>query len=157
MNSRDPGRRRFLKVLVTLPVLYAVGWEPVLYRHTAYAADLSPEESLRKLIYLLGPWTSGEKAKAEDFSRRFLASGQNVAPYLPASGELVQRLAARFPDSTMSVKEVDLKGLSAKERELAEGLVKQIYSFVEVRSHVNGEPEWGECQTDAMRHTRPPA
>jgi hypothetical protein len=58
---------------------------------------------------------------------------------------LVQSLAGRFPADTMANKEINLRKLPAKERELLVKLVKQLYSFIEVRFFVSDETPGGIC------------
>jgi hypothetical protein len=157
MKDHVPGRRKFLKIMILLPMAFVIEVNPLLYNAVAYAATLSPRESLRKLVLLIGPWSAGEKKVAEDFGRRFIASEHAVGQYLPESSKLVQSLASRFSAETLGAEEIDLRKLPTEEQELLMKLVKQLYSFVEVRFQVNKEPEWGECQTDTARHTRPPA
>ncbi len=112
---------------------------------------------MKKLIFLLGPWSKDEKDKAEDFTRRFLKAKDNVGIYLPESGKLVQSLASRFPDGTMAINEINLENLPVEERELLVSLTKQLYSLVEVRFDTTNEPQWGNCQGNAKWHTRVPA
>ena len=157
MKDHDPKRRELLVLLTSLPVGFVIGCEAEPRRLPAVAPVLSPEDSLRKLILLIGPWSETDKREAEDFARRFLAAKDGGGAYLPGSGELVQGLASRFPGGTMAVGKVDLRGLPAAERELLVNLVKQFYSLVEVRFRVSNEPPFGECQEDWLRHTRAPA
>ena len=66
-------------------------------------------------------------------------------------------LAARFPAEAFSVHDIDLEDLPPGERELLVNLTQYLYSLVEVRFHVAGEPPWGECPEDRLRHTLAPA
>ncbi len=157
MKDHDPRRRELLAILASLPIGLLVGCETESRMLPTIAPVLSPEESVRKLILLVGPWSETEKRAAEDFSRRFLQAKQAAGPYLEGSGELIQGLASRFPNGTMAVRGIDLQGLPVPERELLVNLVKQIYSLVEVRFQVCQEPPFGECQEDRLRHTRAPA
>lgn len=149
-------RRQFLKVLISLPLAYTIGCQPEQKDSAAVKFLLSPEESLRKLLFILGPWPAGDREEAKDFARRFLTSKYTVSSYLPESGELVQSLAARFPDGVMAVHEINLRGLPAKEKDLLMKLVRQLYSFIEIRFYAAHEPPWGECGGGRMRHTRAP-
>jgi hypothetical protein len=149
MKDYDPKRRQFLRVLISLPTGFVIGWDLERYKSIVHAHALNPEESLKKLILLLGPWPVTEKEKAEDFARRFLKAKHAVGPYLPGSSQLVQSLASRFPDGTLAIKEINLRSLPAKEQELLMKLVKQLYSFIEVRFYVSNEPPWGECHGDS--------
>lgn len=119
-------------------------------------APPGPEESLRRVIFALGPWPAGEKEMARDFARRFLAAGGPASAYLTESGQLLQGIARHFPEDTLALSKVDLGALSGSERELLENLVAQIYNYVEVRFVVSGAPPWGECQPDRMGYTRKP-
>lgn len=150
------GRRTVLRFLLTLPLALFLGCRSRLLAPTAAAPLPSPEAALRRLVLLVGPWGEGERKQAEDFARRFLAAENAVSPYLPDSAALVQSLAGRFPAGAMAVGEIDLAALPAGERELLLQLTRQIYTYVEVRFFVNGEPSWGECQKDHMRYTRAP-
>ena len=149
-------RRQFLRLLISLPMGFVIGWDLERYESLVYAHTLTPEESLKKLILLLAPWPVTDNKKAEDFARRFLKSKHAFGPYLPVASKLVQSLASRFPDGTLAIKEIDLRSLPAKEKELLMKLVKQLYSFIEVRFYVCNEPPWGECQDDTTRYTRAP-
>jgi hypothetical protein len=150
MSGQKLGRRQFLQFAilrpVSLPILLAIGCTPGRDKGVVLEPELSPEESLKKLILLLGPWPRTEKEKADNFASRFLNAEHAVTAYLPGSNRLVQDLAHRFPSGVMAIKKIDLGKLSAKERELLIKLTKQLYSFIEIRFHVSGEPPWGECQ-----------
>jgi hypothetical protein len=156
-REHDLERRELLRILVTLPVGLAVGCK----LGDPESADLSnlssPEESLRHLIQVLGPWPEAERQAAERFAERFLAAPHAVAPFLPDSGELVQSLAARFPAGVFAVPEIVLEDLPPSERELMLSLTQYLYSLVEVRFHVAGEPAWGLCPEDRLRHTLGPS
>ena len=116
---------------------------------------LSPEESLKRLIYIFGPWTLEDHSIAEDFAKRFLATNY-ANEYLPKSVNLIQNLYKQIPEKTSSVKEIDLGKIPVEEQELLITLTKQLYSFVEVRFYVSNEPSWGVCQGDPKWHTRIP-
>ena len=151
MNEYDAKRRQLLKFLLLAPLGLSVSCGKGGYE----AHALSPEESLKKLILVLGPWSATERGEAEDFAGRFLASEVASGPYLPDSAELVQSLARRFPD-TVSVSEIKLGKLPPEEREMLLNLAKQIYSLTETRFMMTGQPPVGECQEDATMHTRRP-
>jgi hypothetical protein len=144
-------RREFIKILVALPVVYTLGCEVPKGK----APLLSPDESLQKLIRLLGPWT--DQLKADDFIRRFMGTGNTVAPYLPDKGRSLQILASRFSNESIAAEKVNLKDIPGKEKELLLELTQQLYSFIEIRFIVSKEPPWGECQSDNLRYTRPPS
>jgi hypothetical protein len=151
MKDFRQDRREFLKLTVSVPVALSVGIRPGLLL-AGEKTPLGPGDSLRKLVCLLGPWK--EKEKADDFAARFLrhASG----PYLPGSEGVVRSLAARFPTGVLAVKDVALKDLPPEERKLLLDLVSRLYTLMEVRFHVQGEPPPGQCQTDRLRYTRAP-
>ncbi len=147
-------RRQFInlgsKVVLSLPIVSTIGCG------LSKTSSLDPKDSLKKLILLLGPWSTAEKQKADDFAKRFLDVKPYVDMYLSESGKLVQSLAGRFPDGTMAISEINLQNLPIKENEMLVNLTKQLYSFVEVRFDVAHEPPWGHCQQDRLWHTRPP-
>lgn len=146
-------RRRFVvqssKLLAFIPFVSVVGCIP------DQDSKLSPEDSLKRLIYIIGPWTIEENLIAEDFATRFLKT-DHAKQYLPTSVELIQSLSKQIIEETKAIKEVDLKNLTKEEQEVLINLSKQIYSFVEVRFYVSSEPSWGECQGNSMWHTRIP-
>jgi hypothetical protein len=154
MRKNKLGRRQFLRLAISrpasLPMVFVIGCDSVRQKAAVVAPALSPEESLRKLILLLGPWPSAEKERAENFAMRFLKAEHAVTPYLPGSSGLIQSLASRFRADTVAVKEIELRKLPANERELLMNLVRQLYSFIEVRFIVSNEPPWGECQANRM-------
>ena len=154
MKSWEQDRRDFLKMLAALPVLYLAGCGPGKAPVGKYPLQ-GPDESLRKLIRLLGPWK--EEGAAGDFIRRFLGAEDVVAPYLADRGASIGALAARFPDTAMAADSVDLRGVPEEEKELLLELTKQLYTFIEIRFLVAGEPPWGECgPEDRLRYTRAP-
>ena len=155
MKSWEKDRRDFLKLLASLPVVYVMGCEtgrtPTEDELTTTGAD----ESMRKLIRLLGPWD--DRVTAEDFIRRFLGSEPAVAAYLPDRGELIQSLAGHLPDGPLPLETINLEGIPEPERELLLELTKQLYSFIEIRFLVSKEPPWGECQPQGrLRYARAP-
>ncbi len=148
MNSYEIKRREFIQVLMSLPLGYAVG--------CATDRDARDRESLAKLLLILGPWSMEDRARADEFVGRFLAADQIVGLYLPESGAVIRRLAGRFPDGTMSIPSLELASLSAEEREFVRRLTEQLYSLVEVRFLVSGEPPWGQCLGERTRYTQAP-
>lgn len=154
MKNFDPKRRRLLGLLVSLPTGLAVGLGQS--QSSLETPLLNPEESLRKLILFLGPWPAADREEAEDFARRFLQARDAIRPYLPGLSDLVQSLAGRFPDETLAGEEINLRGSSEQERELLKQLVKQLYSFIEVRFLVSNESPWGACQSDRLKYTKAP-
>lgn len=156
MKSGGISRGQFLRFLASLPLFSVIGLDSKLFKYAVSAGPRTPEESLKKLIFLFGPWSEKDRKEAEDFAGRFLSAKHAVAPYLPESNESVQSLAKRFPEDSMAQDEVNLGNLSPKERELLIGLVNQLYSLIEVRFIVSKEPPWGECLGDPTRHTLAP-
>ena len=118
-------------------------------------SKLSPEDSLIKLIYIIGPWTIEDQLIAEDFAKRFLKTN-HADQYLPKSVKLIQSLSKQITEETMAVKEIDLENMPKEEQEILINLSKQLYSFVEVRFYVSNEPAWGLCQGNSKWHTRIP-
>ncbi len=156
MTTLDQSRREFLKLLASLPVVYMVGCDTGTAPPAGKVELLSPEESVRKLIHLLGPWK--DRTEADDFVRRFLAVEESIAPYIPDGGKSLQYLASRFPDAELPAEKIDLHALPEAERNLLLELSKQLYTFIEVRFLVSGEPPWGVCGADdPLRYTRAPS
>jgi hypothetical protein len=149
------GRRRVLKALISIPLAFLSGCKSMGFKSAAQEISLRPEESLKKLVMLLGPWSSADRKEAEDFGKRFLKAKHAIDPYLPGSNGLVQSLANRFPPA-MAMKAIDLGNLPPDEQKLLLQLVKQLYSLIEVRFFAAHEPPWGECQGDRLRYTRAP-
>lgn len=151
MRENGLDRREFLKVLAALPAVYSLSCD-------APPTDsilLSPDESLRKLIRLIGPWS--DSLKADEFIGRFIGAEDIVATYIPDLSLTLQVLADRFPDDGISIERVEFEKIPEEEKDLLIRLTKQLYSFIEVRFLVSGEPPWGECHSDYSRYTRSPA
>lgn len=148
MSSWEWKRREFVKVLMTLPVGYAIGCRP--------EGQAPAQESLGNLVFALGPWPAADRERAEEFVARFLAAEHIVGLYLPESEAVIRSLANRFPDGAMASAELDMTLLSAEERELSLQLVQQLYSLVEVRFYISNEPRWGECLGDRTRYVQAP-
>lgn len=156
MEIRDRSRREFLKLLAALPVVYMAGCDTGTQTLSGKPELLSAEESVRKLISLLGPWKS--RSEADDFVRRFLTDDERISPYIPDGGKSLQSLASRFPDTETATERIDLGGLPEEERTLLLELSKQLYTFIEVRFLISGEPPWGVCGADdPLRYTRAPS
>jgi hypothetical protein len=149
MNGREWKRREFVKAMMSLPLgYYAAG--------CAVDSGTPAQEPLAKLVLALGPWSDGDRERAEEFAGRFLAAEQIVGLYLPESRAAIESLASRFPDGAMAVGELDLSALSKEEREFAVPFVQQLYSFIEVRFDIANEPRWGDCLGDRTRYTQVP-
>jgi hypothetical protein len=149
MSGQDWKRREFIKVMMSLPLgYYAAG--------CAVDSGTPTQESLGKLVLALGPWSEGDRERAEEFAARFLAAEQIVGLYLPESQGAIESLAGRIPDGSMAIGELDLSALSTEEREFAVTFVQQLYSFIEVRFDISKEPRWGECLGDRTRYTQVP-
>ncbi len=155
MIDGSTGRRKALKVLISIPMAFLIGCKSMRFKSAAQEISMSPEESLKKLVMLLGPWSSADREEAEGFVKRFLKAEHAIHPYLPNAKGLVQSLATRFP-AAMAMKEIPLDTLPPDEQKILLQLVKQLYSFVEVRFFAANEPPWGECQGDRLRYTRAP-
>ena len=156
MNKYDAKRRKLLKLVISLPLGLAVGCEPAQRGSTVQQLLLDPEESLEKLILLLGPWSATDREQGEDFARRFLGARHAGGLYLPGSSELVQSLASRFSNGAMAIREINIRNLPGEEQALLMQLVSQLYSLIEVRFLASNDPPWGVCQVDRLRHTRAP-
>lgn len=116
---------------------------------------ISPEESLKRLIYIVGPWPLEDQAIAEDFTNRFLATNY-AQDYLMKAVELLQSLSKQISKESTTVDEIDLEEIPEEEKDRLVTLTQQLYSFVEVRFYVSNEPAWGICQGDPKWHTRIP-
>ena len=113
---------------------------------------LSNEDALKRLIYIVGPWSLKDKRTAENFAKRFLQAGHSD-PYLRKSVMLVQSLTKKLSEEVMAVNEIVLDNIPEDAREILLNLTKQLYSFVEVRFYVLNEPTWGQCQENSNWHT----
>jgi len=146
-------RRQFViqssKIIAFIPLAGAIGCI------SDSDSKLSPEESLKRLIYITGPWTLEDQLIGEDFAKRFLKT-DHADKFLPKSVQLIQSLSKQISEETMAVKEIELDNILKEEQEILIDLSKQLYSFVEVRFYVSNEPPWGECQGDPKWHTQIP-
>jgi len=150
MSAREWKRREFIKVLMSMPVgYYAAGCAP--------GSDATAPDPLGVLVLALGPWSEGQRERAEEFTQRFLAAEQVVGLYRPDSDGAIESIAARFPDGAMAVADLDLTTFSAEEREFVVPFVQQLYSFIEVRFDIANEPRWGECLGERTRYTQAPS
>ena len=146
-------RRRFViqssRILAFIPLAGVIGC--ISEADSKQAA----EESLKVLIYIVGPWALDDQSMAEDFAERFLATDY-AKEYLPKSVSLVKRLSMQISKETKEVKEIDLGKIPLEEQELLVTLTKQLYSFIEVKFYVSNEPTWGACQGNPKWHTKIP-
>ncbi len=92
-------------------------------------SKLGAEESLNRLIYIVGPWALEDQSIAEDFAKRFLATGY-ATQYLPKSVDLIQSLSEQISNETTAVKEIDLGNIPIEEQELLVTLTKPTRSFL---------------------------
>ena len=118
-------------------------------------SKFTKEDSLKRLIYMLGPWTLEDTLLAEDFARRFLKSNY-AEKLLPKSIQLIKSLSNQISQETMAIKEIDLANMPKEEQELLMHISQQLYGFVEVRSYVANEPPGGQCIGNSKWHTRNP-
>jgi len=116
---------------------------------------LSSEDSLKRLIYIIGPWSIEDRLIAEDFAGRFLKS-IHANQYLPKSNKLIESLSKYISEETLDDKEIDLKNIPNEERVILISLLEQLYNFVEVRFYASKVPPWGQCQGDPLWHTKVP-
>ena len=149
----DITRRRFViqgsKLIAFLPFMTAAGCLP------DKKINLSSEDSLKRLIYIIGPWTIDDNLIAKDFAKRFLKT--NFAKqYLSKSVSLIESLSRQFDKETIAVKEIHLIEIPETQKKMLLNLSKQLYSFVEIRFYASNEPTWGECQGNSIWHTRIP-
>lgn len=142
-------RREFVKVLLSLPLGYAVG--------CTVDSGTTAQDALGKLVLAVGPWTESEREQAEEFVGRFLAAEHLAGLYIPESNGVIRSVASRFPDGAMAVGELDLASLSVEEREFIIPFVEQLYSLIEVRFYIASEPRWGLCLGERTRYTQAPA
>lgn len=144
-------RRQFViqtsRVLAFLPLVGIVG--------CGTGTEPDPDDSLRRLMYILGPWPVEDKVTAENFVDRFLNT-DFAQSYLQESVSLVQSLARQVSKENSAVMEVDLSQLAETHQALLLSLTQQLYSFVEVRFYTINEPPWGQCQGNPKWHMRAP-
>ena len=84
-------RRRFViqssRLLAFIPLAGVIS--------CAGETKLSAQESLKRLIYIIGPWSQADQSMAEDFANRFLET-PFAKPYLPKSVSLIQSLSKQL-------------------------------------------------------------
>lgn len=149
----DITRRRF--VIQSSKLLAFIPFAGVIGCISNTDLKLSPKDSLKRLIYIIGPWREEDQLIAENFAKRFLKAN-HADQYLSKSVKLIQSLFKQISEETMTVKEIDLDTIPKEEQEILMNLSEQLYSFVEVRFYVSNEPPWGHCQDNSMWHTRIP-
>jgi len=155
MKKISTGRREFLKVLIALPGWFMLACNGEERQESGVQIDSrSSEEAIKKLVILLGSWSASEKKEAEDFANRFIAASNNTNPHLSKSGTLIQSIAGRLSTESGNLNEIDLKKFPEEERQLLIQFVQQLYSYLELRNRICGEPKFGECQTDKIFYTR---
>jgi hypothetical protein len=146
-------RRRFViqssRILAFIPIAGVIGCL------SEADSKKAAEESLKVLIYIVGPWTLDDQSIAEDFAERFLATDY-ANQHLSKSVDLVKSLSKQIQKKPAVVKEIDLNNLPEDEKESLVTLTKQLYSLVEIRFYVSNEPTWGACQGNPKWHTRIP-
>jgi len=147
----DITRRKF--VIQSSKLLAFIPFAGVIGCISDVDSKLSHEDSLKRLIYIVGPWTLEDHLIAEDFIKRFLKTSY-ADQYLPKSVTLIQSLSKQISKETFAMKEIDLDNISKDEKEILINLSKQIYSFVEVRFYISNEPDWGQRQGNAKWHMR---
>ena len=146
-------RRRF--VIQSSKLLAFIPFAGVIGCISDTDSKLNSEDSLKRLIYIIGPWSLEDNLMAEDFARRFLKT-DHANQYLSKSVKLIQSLSKQVSEETIAVDEVNLGVLPEEEQKTLIDLSKQLYSFVEVRFYVSNEPPLGYCQGDPKWHTRVP-
>ena len=150
-------RRRSLKVLASVPAGFLVGFNSTLKATAILASDLTPSQTLKKLIIMLGPWSTQQKRDAEDFANRFLRAKHMVKPFLPESAVLLQNIANHFSNDNRVLKEINLEEFSTKEQKLLSQLVSQLYNLKEIRYLTSNEQPYGICQSNPISYIKIPA
>ena len=101
-------RRRFViqssRLIAIIPFVGTIGC------NSDTVSELNSEDSLKKLIYIIGPWTIEDQIIAEDFANRFLKTN-HADQYLPKSVKLIQSLSKEISEETMGVKEINLDNI----------------------------------------------
>jgi len=151
MKKLNYSRRDFLKFLSLLPIGFMFGCGSESEDGEETSEQLETEESFKKLILALGPWSSNQKAEAENFAERFVAASGNTDPYPDG---LIQKIAGRIPDRSIKLKKIDLGNFPEGERKLLIQFVQQLYSYLEIRNIITGEPVFGMCQADNLYYTK---
>jgi len=150
MKKMNYSRRDFLKFLSLLPIGFMFGCGSESDREET-TEQLETKESFKKLILALGPWSSNQKAEAENFAKRFVAASGNTDPYPEG---LINEIASRIPNNSIGLKKIDLGTFPKDERKLLIQFVQQLHNYLEIRNIITGEPVFGMCQTDNLYYTK---
>ncbi len=150
MKKWSYSRRDFLKFLSLLPVGFMFGCGKESDSEETREQS-ETKESFKKLVLALGPWSSNQKAEAENFAERFVTASANTDPY---SDGLIKKIARRIRDNSIGLKKIDLGNFPKDERTVLIQFVQQLYSYLEIRNIITGEPIFGMCQTDNLYYTK---
>lgn len=149
----DAARRRLLKVLSALPLGLSLG------RATAQeepAGIVALAEAIHLLIARLGPFGPQRSAMIDDLAARFMASPPGGQLMADGGAALILRIAGQLPAAEGQLARLDLTALDEPARAWTLAFVRQLYSFLEVRNRVAGQPVFGQCLGDGREYTRPP-
>ena len=143
-------RRTFLRLAAGSPFALAL---PSIAAFSKPEATL--KNSLRRLLFAVGPWPANDSAVAEEFFARFWNAVPTSGNYC-RDATLLQRLSERFSPGTHAAKEIRLASLSPEERKLLEQLADGLYNLQEIRDYVGREPAFGASATDRSRYVQAP-
>ena len=147
MSLHRDVRRWLLKVLAALPVGVVLGCG----RGPDEKFDV--QEAVQILMARLGPFPENRPEEIADLSTRYLESP--AGKKLIADGsDLLLRIAGQLSRGSDQLATLNLRAFSALERQWLLDFVRQLYSFLEIRNRVCGEPIFGECQADPLFYTR---
>lgn len=154
MKTNKLTRRRFInlgtKTIAFIPVMNSMSCLP------NQNSVLNAEDSLKRILRIIGPWEAKDQSIADNFISRFLKSVMNTEPYLADSAEIVQNMASRLPNDQLKEVKIELYEIPNTEAILLESLVKHLYSFVEIRNYVINQPQIGICQGSPSWQTLAP-
>jgi hypothetical protein len=152
--TRLPSRRRILQGGAALGALAAAGGcrkNPPAERP---AREL--RQDLERLVRVIGPWAAAAAAEADHVIPRYL-SDERVKRF-EADRAAYTQLAARFADHGPAAESIDLAVLTPAERTALVALTADLYSVMQVRFAVSGNPVPGQCVADPQWQTQvPPA
>ena len=114
-------RRKF--VIQSSRLLAFIPFSGVIGCISGTDSKLSPEDSLKRLIYIIGPWKMEDQLVAKDFAQRYLKT-IHANPYLPKSVNLIQQLSKLITEESTAVKEINLDKLPQEEQEIIIDLSK---------------------------------